>query len=98
MKFVFCDKSDTEKETLIELLHSEGIKYCVKREVIEFPCDCDDEDCDYVEFLPIYHIEAYTTTEKFEFMKVLLEKKLAEKELLEKCFKMKQKRKRAVKK
>ena len=86
MKFVFCDKSDYEKELLTDLLHSEGIKYRVKREYIEIPCDCDDEDCECFDIFPNYHVEAYTTVEKFEFIKALFKKKLAEKEWLEKCF------------
>lgn len=93
-KFVFCDKSDYEKELLTDLLHSEGIKYIIKREYIEIPCDCDDEDCELFDVFPNYQIEAYTTVEKFEFMKVLFKKKIAEKELLEKCFRMKPKNKR----
>lgn len=105
-KFVFCDISDYEKELLTDLLHSEGIKYIIKREYIEIPCDCDDEDCECFDILPNYHIEVYTTAEKFEFMKVLFKKKMAEKEWLEKCFvaklddgkPKKVKRKKAVKK
>ena len=74
-KFVFCDISDYEKESLTDLLHSEGIKYKVLREYIEIPCDCDDEDCECFDILPNYQIEVYTTLEKFEFMKVLFKKK-----------------------
>lgn len=63
-------------------------------------CDCDDEDCECFDILPNYQIEVYTTVEKFEFMKVLFKKKMAEKEWLEKCFRIEQKkkRKRAAKK
>ena len=96
-KFVFTDKSEDEKELITELLHSENIKYSVKQEVLEITCDCDDEDCDFIELLPIYQIEAYTTLEKFEFIKVLFNKKMAEKIMLEKCFR-KRMRKKAVKK
>lgn len=98
MKFIFIDKSEYEKELITELLHSECIKYCIKREYIEIPCDCDDEDCDIVEFLPNYQIEAYTTVEKFEFIKALFKKKMEEKVMLENCFRKKIRKKRAVKK
>ena len=93
-KFVFCDISEYEKELLTDLLHSEGIKYVIKREYIEIPCDCDDEDCECFNVFPNYQIEVYTTVEKFEFMKVIFKKKMAEKELLEKCFRIKEKSKR----
>ena len=102
MKFVFCDISDDEKELLTDLLHSEGIKYTIKREYIEMPCDCDDENCECFDVFLNYHVEVYTILEKFEFIKVLFKKKMTEKELLEKCFEKKmdskQKRKRTVKK
>lgn len=89
MKFVFTDKSEDDKELLTDLLHSEHIKYAVKREAIELPCDCGDEDCDYFELLPIFHVEAYTTLEKFEFIKALFKKKKAENIWLEKCLRKK---------
>lgn len=100
MKFVFYDKSDYEKELLTDLLHSERIRYVVKREYIELPIDCDDEDEECFELFPTFHIEIDTTLEKFEFMKVLFQKKLEQQQLLEKCFKLKNKKskKKAVKK
>ena len=101
MKFVFCDKSDSEKELLTDLLHSEGIKYIVKREYIEFPIDSEDEDEEEcIEFFPNYHIEVFTTLEMFEFLKVLFKKKIEQQQMLEKCFhlKMKKPRKKVVKK
>ena len=68
MKFIFTDKTEYEKELITDLLHSEGIKYVIKCEYIEIPCDCDDEDCELFDVFPNYQIEAYTTVEKFEFM------------------------------
>lgn len=91
-KFVFFDKTEYEKEIITDLLHSEGIKYVITQEVLEISCDCEDEDCDCVEFLPNYQIEVYTTMEKFEFIKVLFEKKLEQKLMLENCFQMKPKK------
>ena len=98
MKFIFTDKSDVEKELITELLHSENIKYKIKQEVAEISCNCDDEECECIEFLPIYQIETYTTVEKFEFIKVLFKKKMAEKLMLEKCFRKKFKNRKVIKK
>jgi len=97
MKFVFVDKSENEKELITDILHSEGIKYVVKREYIEFFTDDEDnEEC--IEFFPSYHIEVFTTVEMFEFIKVLYKKKIEQQQMLEKCFHLKMKKKKAVQK
>lgn len=100
MKFIFFDKSEYEKELITDLLHSENIKYVIKKEYVEIPYDCEDEESELVEYLANYNIEVFTTLEKFEFIKVLFDKKMKEKIMLEKCFRMKQKKtkKKAVKK
>ena len=97
-KFVFTDMDEDEKDALLELIKSEGIRYNVRRENLEIPCEGEEED--FIGIFTIFHVDIFTTLEKYDFLNVLLKQKMEKLELLEKCFmlKPKKKRKKATKK
>jgi hypothetical protein len=99
-KFVFTDLDDDEKDAIVELVKSEGIRYSIKREFIEIPCEeCEDEEC--FDVFPIFHVEVLTTMEKYDFLKVLLKKKMEKLNWLNKCYALeygKEKKKKKVSK
>jgi hypothetical protein len=98
-KFVFTDLDDDEKDAIVELVKSEGIRYSIKREYVEVPCECEDEEC--FDVFPIFHVEVLTTMEKYDFLKVLLKKKMEKLIWLNKCYALeygKEKEKKKVRK
>lgn len=76
MKFYFYDKSEREKDIILEILHQENIYASVLRKTEKHIAYDDIEDEELIVVVEKFTICIDTTLEYFDFIKMLVEKKI----------------------
>lgn len=81
MKYILYDKTEYEMDIITDILEEENIKYNTKRHAKEY-MDCPIGKA----FIVVYDIAIDTTYEHLEFIKFLADKRIKERNHIEKCY------------
>lgn len=79
--YIIYDKTEYEMDIITDILEEENIKYNTKRHAKEY-MDCPIGKA----FIVVYDIAIDTTYEHLEFIKFLADKRIKERNHIEKCY------------
>lgn len=99
MKFVFYDKNEVETDIIVNLLNEEKIAHKTKKMFIHrhFLCEEDEDDEEFTIIEPIYDIYVFTDLAHFDFIKAVVEKRVANRKQLEEFYLLKSYKKKVRK-